>query len=257
MHILAQAFSLPKAGNSIEEYEDAFWPEQQIDKSAKSFSFAVADGATETSFSGLWARMLVRAYCKGELAKAKMQKTLPSLQRKWLDLVSQNPLPWFAEEKLRSGAFSSLVGLTVYCPMADKRRLPQWQAVAIGDSCLFQVRDDNLIRAFPLSYSEQFNSRPALLSSNPACNRDLQQNTTTINGNLYEGDTFYLMTDALAHWFLEAVELKQKPWEILRDFGTSEEVSPFPDWIAKLRVHHKMRNDDVTLLRIEIESFSN
>jgi hypothetical protein len=70
MHILAQAFWLPKAGNNIDEYEDAFWPRRQIDASAEAFSFAVADGATETSFSKLWAEMLVRALrCSREVTQ--------------------------------------------------------------------------------------------------------------------------------------------------------------------------------------------
>lgn len=260
MHVLAQAFSLPKAGNSVEEYEDAFWPEQQVDKTVKSFSFAIADGATETSFSGLWARMLVRSYCKGELAKSKMQKTLSSLQRKWLDVVSQKPLPWFAETKIQSGAFSSLVGLTIYHSAMDKRGLPQWQAIAIGDSCLFQVRDDKLITSFPLNDSEQFNNSPSLLSSNQAANVELEKNIIHKTGTLVEGDTFYLMTDALACWFLQEYESNRKPWadwsRILYadcvDNDLSDQQIRFSNWIADLRTSRLIRNDDVTSLRVEI-----
>src|ERR1700754_4491954 len=109
MHVLAQVFSLPKAGNSLAEYEDAYWPEKQIDQGADVFSFAVADGATETSFPGLWARMLVRAFCRGQFSGSRLETSLRSLQKKWLDEVSQKPLPWYAEEKMRSGAFSSLL----------------------------------------------------------------------------------------------------------------------------------------------------
>ena len=49
---------LPKDGNGPEEYEDAFrsLPEQG--------RFAVADGATETSFSGIWAAALVAAFAQ-------------------------------------------------------------------------------------------------------------------------------------------------------------------------------------------------
>src|SRR2546422_7087812 len=111
MHLFAQGFFLPKAGNSHEEYEDAFWPQERIDLHTPAFRCAVADGATETSFSGLWAQMLVRAYCKGELSRKRQD--LSRLQRNWLKFVSGRPLPWYAEEKLRSGAFSSIVGLAL------------------------------------------------------------------------------------------------------------------------------------------------
>jgi hypothetical protein len=251
MHILAQAFWLPKAGNSKEEYEDAFWPERQIDQSAEAFSFAVADGATETSFSGLWAKMLVRAYCRGKLAERKLFKSLPALQKRWLECVSKPPLPWFAEEKLRSGAFSSIVGLTIRHDTSRNGELARWKALAIGDSCLFQVRGNKLITSFPYTDSGQFNSRPSLLSSNPIYNDGILNSGMQKSGSLDEGDTFYLMTDALACWFLRAVELNQKPWEILRDFATSDEMASFSDWIANLRKAHLIRNDDVTLLRVE------
>src|SRR5712664_4061192 len=108
MHVVAQAFWLPKAGNTLEEYEDAYWPERPVDQKTDAFSFAVADGATETSFSDVWAKMLVRAYCQRQLSDKKLSKSLPRLQSTWLKLVSGKPLPWYAEEKLRSGAFSSL-----------------------------------------------------------------------------------------------------------------------------------------------------
>ncbi len=252
MHILAQAFSLPKAGNSKEEYEDAFWPEQQIDQSAEAFSFAVADGATETSFSGLWAKMLVRAYCRGKLVDKRLFKSLPNLQRRWLEHVSKTPLPWFAEEKLRSGAFSSIVGLTIMHITSRHEGVARWNALAIGDSCLFQVRGKNLITSFPFTNSEQFNSRPSLLSSNPIYNEEILNSSMQKSGSLVHEDTFYLMTDALACWFLRGVESNQRPWEILRDFATSEETAPFSDWIANLRKAHLIRNDDVTLLRVEI-----
>jgi hypothetical protein len=72
MHVVTEAFWLPKAGNTLEEYEDAFWPRKSMDRSLSMFRCAVADGATETSFSRVWAQTLVRAYCRGHLYHSKM-----------------------------------------------------------------------------------------------------------------------------------------------------------------------------------------
>jgi len=248
MHIFAQAFWLPKAGNSIEEYEDAFWPELKIDQCAEAFKFAVADGATTTSFSGLWARMLVRAYCEGQLAQTKLSKFLPDLQKEWFEQIGKKPLPWYAEEQLRRGAFSSLIGLTLKEFIFNEKQRYKWEAMAIGDSCLFQVRGGRLIHPFPLVRSEEFNNRPYLLSSNPSSNNHLKENVVRRKGAWESGDEFYLMTDALACWFLKSIEENDNPRELLRDIVTSDQ---FADLITELRKSRVIGNDDVTLLRID------
>jgi hypothetical protein len=249
MHVLAQAFWLPKLGNSQSEYEDAFWPGHPVDRTLREFACAIGDGATETSFSGLWSEYLVRAYCKGQLSKSKLRKALPRLQDRWLGAVSGVPLPWYAEEKLRSGAFAAIVGLT----LRESRGCDVlWTATAVGDSCVFQIRGDAVVTAFPLEQPEQFSNRPILLSSNPTYNDSLDHIAVRTTGVAEEGDSFFLMTDALACWFLASVRLGERPWEFIRDLGTSDDVAGFANWVAELRRTGSLRNDDVTLLRVEI-----
>src|SRR4051812_29570559 len=60
--IRADLLWLPKAGNSVEEYEDAWATSPDDESSPGQFVCAVTDGATETSFAGLWARLLAEAY---------------------------------------------------------------------------------------------------------------------------------------------------------------------------------------------------
>src|SRR5262245_58112070 len=111
MRVSAQALWLPKAGNTPEEYEDACWPQEPvIDREAARFRCAIADGATETSFSGLWANQLVREYCRQTSVK-QFVGSLPRLRQEWQWQVSAKPLPWYAEEKARSGAFAAFLGL--------------------------------------------------------------------------------------------------------------------------------------------------
>ena len=94
MHVVAEAFWLPKAGNTLEEYEDAFWPRKSIDRSTSMFRCAVADGATETSFSAVWAQTLVRAYCRGHLYEGKtLLKRLASLQQDGKRLSAKSRFP--------------------------------------------------------------------------------------------------------------------------------------------------------------------
>ena len=79
------------------------------------------------------------------------------------------------------------------------------------------------------------------------------------------------MTDALAQWFLLQTERADKPWQTMGTFspieqdqaphGAKEEKSeagdapagnPFADWIERLRDQGDLRNDDVTLLVIQM-----
>ena len=144
MIVTARAFWAPKAGNRTDEYEDAFWPLNTAKRAAKRkdtpVRFAVADGATETSFSGLWARRLVRAYGEGCLGGDDWDGWLRRLQREqaaWYGEVLQKPLPWYAEDKVRDGAYAALLGL-------ELTAAGEWGGVAVGDCCLLQWRGDEL-----------------------------------------------------------------------------------------------------------------
>ena len=64
-------------------------------------------------------------------------------------------------------------------------------------------------------------------------------------------DAFFLMTDALACWFFKELEEGNKPWNLLRDLDTEDGV-PFEKFVADLRSGQRMKNDDVTLVRIDI-----
>jgi hypothetical protein len=64
-------------------------------------------------------------------------------------------------------------------------------------------------------------------------------------------DLFFLMTDALACWFLKEREQGNKPWHILRDLDTQGQAS-FKQFVSDLRTQQQMKNDDVTLVRIDI-----
>ena len=173
MHATIQAFWLPKAGNSESEYEDAFWPRRATDQTSAPIRLAIGDGATEASFSALWARLLVREYGLGHLSPGSLMGRLPALQSRWRRSLGKKPLPWYAAEKLRQGAFSSLLGLTLEADTRLHGSRGCWRAMAIGDSCLFQVRGEELIARFPLDRTDLFDNRPVLVSSLPTGNVDI------------------------------------------------------------------------------------
>ena len=119
----------------------------------------------------------------------------------------------------------------------------------MGDSCLFQVRDETLIAAFPLDRAEQFSNQQVLLSSKPVSNQRMEEYIQFHKGNCQTGDLFLLATDALAQWILTQNEAGARPWAALCKLKTEEAFAAF---MEALRQEGSLRNDDVTSLIIHI-----
>lgn len=253
-----RVFWLPKAGNSLAEYEDAFWPREEQFFDSIPMRLAVADGATETSFSGLWARLLVTAYGRGRLTGENLPAELHRLRRAWRRCVGQKPLPWYAEEKLRWGAFSSLLGLTVLPPELPGAQAGRWRSMAVGDSCVVQARGDEMVCSLPFTRSDEFNSRPILVSSLDSDDAT-EVAANSASGSWQAGDIFYLMTDALAGWCLRGVESGEDVFARLNSIETQVQ---FEILVTDLRSTSDieglpvLKNDDVTLVQCTISSDS-
>ena len=265
MRVSVKTQYLHKHGNAPDEYEDAFHPRSWIHTDAWYFRAAVSDGATETSFAAAWANELAEGYCKRRISETQLAATIPRVQRRWKAGLSYVELPWYAEEKLRQGAFSSLLGMTIFDRNGARGNGARgnganaevkaavgrsWSAIAAGDTCLFQIRDDNLLAAFPVAEPEQFNNRPRLLSSLPAYNNEIEASLFRLTGDWRAGDRFLLMTDALALWFLTSALAGEEPWGCLSDSLRSPVF--FERLISCLREHGTLRNDDVTAMSIVV-----
>ena len=236
-----QAFHLVKAGNAPAEYEDAFAA------NASRTRFAVADGASEASFAAAWARLLVGGFVEGEKPWRDLAWAAPARQR-WSAEVDGLEVPWYAEAKREMGAFATFLGAAFRRPGADGRGA--WRAAAVGDSCLFHLRRGRLRRAFPLTRSDEFDNAPRLLCSRRApAGNDVP---VRAGGHWRRGDRFLLATDALAQWFLREVERGGDP--VADVSGILAEADPqaaFPAWVETRRAGG-LRNDDVTLLVIDL-----
>lgn len=250
--IATRQFWVAKSGSSLEEYEDAFAVCQDTGL------YAIADGATESSFSKEWARLLVTGFVTnysclrrpttGRNRGDNLLRWLSPLQKAWYDGINWSKLPWFAEEKARKGSFASFAGLRIeYIDLPCRQG--RWSAIAIGDCALFLVRDDSLKVAFPLTRSEEFGSHPIMLSSNPIMNHLILSDIRVKRGNYRTGDLFLLCSDALAKWFLQQSEDGEKPWSVLRNLSGQADFERFA---MKLRTEGSVRNDDLTLVTLNI-----
>ncbi|GBO52544.1 hypothetical protein APA_213 [Pseudanabaena sp. lw0831] len=237
---LIQSFSVQKAGNAIVECED-IW---NCVKHNPMVSVALSDGATESSFTREWARALVMAFTDRQLPWQEIYACattwLLPLQTTWQQWLGQQDLSWFAKRKAGEGAFATFVSLEVFADLS-------WKSLAVGDSCLFVVRDCTLQKSFPLQNSHEFNNRPRLIGTNvKAANINISQ----IHGVAKFGDHFYLATDAIACWILKQIEANQDPWVKLEQIRTQD---LFAKWVTELRDRHEIANDDTTLLCLKIQ----
>jgi hypothetical protein len=238
-----QGLHAPKHGNTEQEYEDAWSADPAAGR------FAVADGATESSFAGLWAKLLVEGFVASSHSP-NFAEWLGAQRDRWTEAVMSLDLPWFAEMKRDQGAFATFLGLNLRLPTAERPGL--WQAEAVGDSCLVRIRNGQHLLAFPLTTAAEFSNRPHLIGSRE---REAPKSQRT-SGSLLVGDRILLMTDALAEWFLRTRERRGRPWEMIADVLSADRPQEaFASCIEGLR-NGALRNDDVTLVAIDITSTS-
>ena len=248
-------FWLPKAGNGPDEYEDAYlavYPQQIRVSGRRTARAVVADGASESAFAREWANVLTNAFVDrppdlSNLTEDSLTTWLLLAQEAWHSGVPWDRLPWHGEPKARAGAFATLLGLTIGSAPDDSQRLC-WQALAVGDSCLFVVRDDRLLLSFPIGDTAEFDNDPALVCSNPANAGGLWESVRLSSGECAPGDLLFLATDALACWFLASHAASGNPWETL----LALDAPGWDAWVGEQRRAGSMRNDDMTLVIIEV-----
>ena len=238
---VVDTFSCPKNGNTSEDYEDA----SAVVQSQESCRVAIADGATESSFSKLWASLLVETYVQSEVEGPEFFYELEAPRKAWKAHVGQKQLPWYAEEKAGLGAFSALL-----CFSADlvNRR---WAAVAVGDCCLFQLdsgaRGARLVESFPLHRSDDFGFSPFLLGTNPEKTEDLDQHIKVLSGTMRPDDIFLFASDAISAWLLRRHEDRNSMWGLMSEISSPAEFGALVD-VA--RENDELHNDDSTLVRL-------
>jgi hypothetical protein len=270
----AIAYWAPKEGSSAAEYEDAWGvvPGVGEEISGDSVAVAVADGATESLLARQWAGMIAARFSlvTDPIRDAySFAEAAVSLTADWPGVVDSyiaqrekdaKPLRWYERPGIAKGAFATLLALQVNIggehqaaqdPGTGTDALPaigSWISAALGDTCLFHVSDGSLRTAFPLTESAQFDTSPALLGSCDTDSQVIVDHVRLALGPVAEGDDFFVCTDALAAWFLSRTEEGNRPWETLRDLADID----FAQWASEERHVSGLRNDDVTLVHIDI-----
>ncbi|MEW1722877.1 hypothetical protein [Streptomyces sp. NPDC093109] len=276
-----RCFLVPKTGSAPEECEDATHVSSSPD--GNSVFAAVSDGASESLLAGAWAKQLVRGavaslaaarepcdnYEDGNRSKSFVEDLLARTVDQWDSYITQyqaeraargRPITWYEQPGLDKGAFATLVAVHVRAAAAVPGAGPEaarhwnWQAFALGDSCLFHLREGRLIASFPIADGDGFGITPQLLGSR---NRDaalITDRVSTAAGELRADDELLLATDALAAWLLSHPDIDSggpgKQLGRLAELGQET----FADWVRNERDRSRMRNDDVALIRMWVRT---
>lgn len=251
----AREFHTSKDMEFPNDYEDAFCFDGHRGLAT------VADGVSSAIFSRQWADLLTRSvihmppdlYTEGEF-----QEWLAARRAEWIDQIDLHNLPWNQRQKLQmvGGAFSTLLWLELYPwqydegeePSDDEPRRFRMRSFSVGDCSLFQVRNGEIIRAFPLETAAEFDEDPISICS-VNLNRDHQLAFQAIDDDCLEGDLLVMCSDAIGKWAMTRMEEEDPPdWESYWD-------KPYDEWIdeiVSLRQAKLMRYDDTTLLLLRV-----
>ena len=85
-----------------------------------------------------------------------------------MESIDPEALAWHQKPKLAQGAHSTLLWIQLEPDDSDAEPTVKLHCWAIGDCCLFHVRDGQVLRAFPMEQSELYTATPATLSMDGA-----------------------------------------------------------------------------------------
>jgi hypothetical protein len=233
---------LPKIDEADEDSEDRlFFVTDDVSRTVRA---AVADGATATAFSGEWAELLVHAYCDRPFTDWNdFSKRSAAAAKQWASGVYSQDRPWHALVRAQAGGAAAIAGFEIFM------NEPKWSAVALGDSCIFQIRGERICFVLPPYAADQFGNHPRLISTDAAKNVGLASAYKSESGCYELGDRFVLATDAASEAFLRADQRSND----LRDWlgALAESKDAGRRFVESLRDSHDIQDDDVAIVMIE------
>jgi hypothetical protein len=248
LRFTSQTFWLAKDAEFPEQYQDAF----ELD--AQRGVAAIADGVSSAIFSGPWARILTCATIDEPPRfeqPGEFQEWLDRQRAAWAATIDTSKLTWYQRPKMVDGAMTTLLWVELWPEETGDDGLAknyQLYGFAIGDSCLFHVREGRTLVAFPLTASTEFGLDPAVVRS---IDRKLDHllEFRTYYAPCLPGDLLVLATDAIALWAIERQETGDAvDWEAY--WGMTDDA--WRDEIFSLRSQTRMRFDDSTLVLLRV-----
>jgi hypothetical protein len=262
MQIQMVIFSETKEGNAPGEWQDAALGGVAADPAGNPVAarFIVLDGATGAYDPLRWVDQLVTSFAPvpgagpgggPQLEAADMRAWFVRMQEQWAS--EPRSFDSIIEERkfAEVGSFATLLGFEIAGLDGAEAR---WQAVALGDTVLFHVRDSRMIAVFPAMGPDDFGNLPDGVHTLQAKLDLMTERLQFSRGTLRVGDLLFAATDAMAQWILRTIKREEgKVWDVLGSLA-------HPDVFARLVQDQRreqdsakrMKNDDVTLMRLRM-----
>jgi len=248
----------PRDVDTPREYEDA---SAHSDKAGRA---VIADGVSTAIFSRDWARLLTRTAVvdpPDTTNSEAMAVWLQPLQQEWRRMIGYEAVvrDWRRGPKVKSVGAQATLLLVEIEPLAEadgsvtsdgEYRLT---AHAIGDCCLFLIRDGQKILSFPMTDSAAYEAGPQVLSS-IAKNVSYAERFEHLEDRCRAGDLLVACTDAIGLWAMQEYE-HGNAVDWMRYW---ENDAAWQDDIVSLQARgpkdpgNRMRVDDCTLLLMQV-----
>jgi hypothetical protein len=253
--ILARStcFTLEKLGSAEREWEDAAAYRDSDPAGGPAPRCIVVDGATEAYDALRWVEHLVGSFVDGngpDLTPDGLRGWFEQVQRQWVAEAPQRFTTVIEEHKFRvEGSFATFLG----CRLADLDGPDaRWEAAALGDTVLFHVRSGRLVTHFPPIGVDDFGLSPDGIGTHPEALGPMVRGLVFARGRVCDGDLLFVATDALAQWLLvEAGRDEATLWAVLAGLDHDR---TFAALVADQRAAGRLHNDDVTLLRVQLDA---
>ena len=160
-------------------------------------------------------------------------------------------MPWYAQEKASEGAFAAFAGIQFVESGSNELR---WNCIALGDACLIHKPRKGLVSSRPIDDPGGFGYHPLLVPSDPARQAGIAQQVDVFHGTAEPGDTFLLLTDAIACWYLQArADASSRADQFEEVVGAGDRQAAI-GLIGAERESGRLRNDDVAVVRLDIST---
>jgi hypothetical protein len=248
-------FHEPKIGSTEAEWEDGAGYDCGDPAAGRSARLIVADGATDAYRASTWVAQLVDSFLGSRsnggapaITPGAMDDWFALMQERWLKTAPTRFASIFEERKFYDyGSFATLLGCEIRGLDSSH---PTWSAIALGDTVLFHVRGTRLLEQFPMMSADDFGLNPDGVFTQPSQRHRMRERLSFADGQLALGDRLFIATDALAAWMIATARIDaDRLWRTLDRLNHPE---PFRAIIGDRRQTGEMKNDDVTLMRVEI-----
>ena len=216
--------------------------------------FAIADGVTNSDYSGEFARSLVRRWTEAAPeSEADFTGWLGGAQAEWdaevKPLIAGKAGAWYNRNKTWQGD-AAFVGARLVA-RGGRRQL---HLTGIGDTVAFLVRGGRIVKSFPLERAAEFSD---IVKALPSVGAPLHP-ALTATWEVEPGDEVFMGTDALSAWVLGESEAGRDPLPALRAIGSQKQMDRF---VADARAGSladpgAMGVDDTALLRFVVPADS-